>query len=147
MTDGDEYSTDATPVHLMLREVWSTGDLALIDELVVEDHVQHDPVLAEPVRGRTAIKAAIDRFRTGIPDLRKDIVETYVDDGTVIVEYIATGTHEGELLGVAPTGRRLSADGIYLSHVDDGKLVESTDMWDAFGVHRQIETGPTGPRN
>ena len=147
MIDGDEYSTDATPVHLILREVWSAGDLALIDELVVEDHVQHDPVLVEPVRGRAPLKAAIDRFRTGIPDLRKEIVETYLDDGTVTARYTATGTHDGELLGVAPTGRRLSADGIYLSHVDDGKLLESIDMWDAFGVLRQIETGPTGPRN
>ena len=147
MTDGDDYPTDAIPVHLMLREVWSAGDLALVDELVAEEHVQHDPVFSEPVRGRSALKEAIGRYRTGTPDLRMAVEAMYVDDGTVIARYTATGTHEGELLGVAPTGRPLTADGVYLSHVDDGKLVESTDMWDAFGVLRQIEAGAPGPRS
>ena len=147
MTAGDEYPTDVIPVHLMLREVWSAGDLALVDELVAKAHVQHDPVFPEPVRGRSSLKEAIGRFRTGTPDLTKVVDETYVDDGTVIARYTATGTHEGELLGVAPTGRSIAVDGIYLSHVEDGKLIESTDMWDAFGVLQQIETGAPGPRS
>lgn len=128
----------ATPAHLMLQEVWTKGDLALIDELVTEDYVEYDPALPEPIRGRDALKETIGTFRDGAPDLTKSVDETYVDGETVIVTYTATGTHEGEIMGVPPTGRSIEAEGVFVYRVEDDKLAEGTDMWDAFGLLQQI---------
>lgn len=138
MTSDRRTDSIATPAHLMLREVWSKGDLALVDELVTEDYVEYDPALPKPIRGRDALKETIGTFREGTPDLTKSVDETYVDGETVIVTYTATGTHEGEIMGVRPTGRSVEAEGVFVYQVDDGMLVEGTDMWDAFGLLKQI---------
>ncbi|MGM0605224.1 MAG: ester cyclase [Halobacteriota archaeon] len=131
-----------TPAHLMLQEVWSKGDLALIDELTTEDYVEHDPVLPEPVRGREALKETIAMFREGTPDLTKAVDETYVDGDTVVVTYTATGTHEGEFMGIARTGREIEVDGVFVYRVEDDRLAEGRDVWDAFGLLGQIGALP-----
>ncbi len=127
-----------SPVRLMVQEVWSRGDLALVDDLVTEDYVQYDAALPEPVRGPEELKETVAMFREGTPDLTKTIEETIVDGNTVVVPYTATGTHEGEILGVASTGTEIEVQGVFIYRVEDGRLVEGTDLWDAFGLLRQI---------
>lgn len=142
MTTRDQPEPTTTPARLMLQEVWSKGDLALIDELTTEDYVEHDPVLPEPIRGREALKETIGMFREATPDLTKAVDETYVDGDTVVVTYTATGTHEGELMGIPRTGREIEVDGVFLYRVEDGRLVEGRDVWDAFGLLGQIGALP-----
>ena len=138
MSDENCSDPTASPAHLMLREVWSKGDLPLVDEITTEDYVEHDPVFPEPIRGRDALKEAIATFREGAPDLTKSVDETYVDGDTVVVTYTATGTHEGEIMGIAPTGRSIEVDGVFVYRVEDGRLAEGTDQWDALGLLDQL---------
>lgn len=126
----------------MLEEVWSGGDLELIDDITTEGYVEHDPVIPEPIRGRKALKETISMFRDGAPDLTKAIDQTYVDEDTVILSYTATGTHEGEIMGIPPTGRPIEVGGVFIYTVDGGKLTEGIDMWDAFGLLAQIGALP-----
>lgn len=142
MTTQDKRESIAEPAHLMLQEVWSRGDLALIDKLAIQDYVEHDPVLPEPIRGREALKETIATFREGTPDLTKAVDETYVDGDTVILPYTATGTHEGQILGIDPTGESIEVGGVFIYRVADGMLAEGADMWDAFGFLSQIGALP-----
>lgn len=128
-----------SPARLMVQEVWSRGDLDLIDDLVTEDYVQYDAALPEPVSGPEALKETVAMFREGTPDLTKTIEETIVDGETIVIPYTATGTHKGEILGVPPTGNEIEVEGILIYRVEDGRLAEGTDLWDAFGLLRQIE--------
>lgn len=142
MTTDDQHGTIVEPAHLMLQEVWSKGDLNLIDELVTPDYVEHDPVLPDPIQGPEALKETIAMFREGTPDLTKAVDETYVDDDTVILPYTATGTHEGPIMGIEPTGREIEVKGIFVYSVEEGRLAKGTDMWDAFGLLAQIGALP-----
>lgn len=146
MTTETERGRHLNPACLMLREVWSTGDLALIDELVATDHVHHDPVLPDAIEGRAALKEWIDTVRTGAPDLTKTVDGAYVDGGTVVLTYTTTGTHEGEIIGLEPTGRRFEVDGVCVHHVRDGTLEETQDVWGAFGLLRQLDAFPGAVR-
>ncbi|ARS89995.1 ester cyclase [Natrarchaeobaculum aegyptiacum] len=137
--DGDRGST-ASPALQLLREVWSGGDLALIDELVTDDYVHSDSVLPDLLEGPAALREWVETVRTGTPDMTKTVRETYVDGDAVIIAYTARGTHEGDIFGIAPTGRSLEVDGVCVSRVADGRLVESTDVWDAFGLFAQLGT-------
>ena len=118
------------------------GDLALIDELVTDDYVHSDSVLPDSLEGPAALREWVETVREGTPDMTKTIDETYVDGETVIVVYTARGTHEGDIFGIAPTGRSIEVDGVVVSRVADGRLVESTDVWDAFGLFAQLGTFP-----
>lgn len=142
MTTEHQPGTIAEPAHLMLQEVWSKGDLNLVDELVTQDYVERDPVLPDPIRGPEALKETIAMFREGAPDLTKAVDETYVDDDTVVLPYTATGTHDGPILGIEPTGREIEVGGIFVYRVEQGRLAEGTDMWDAFGLLAQIGALP-----
>ncbi|WP_290814420.1 ester cyclase [Halovivax sp.] len=132
----------ANPAQLMLREVWSTGDLELIDELVADRHVHHDPLLDEPIAGASALKEWVATVRSGSPTLAKSVRETYVDGNAVILTYTSTGTHEGEIMGIAPTGRSFELEGTSVFRVDDGRLMETVDVWDTLGLFSQIGEFP-----
>lgn len=136
-TENHRTAIEST-ARLMVEEVWSKGDLGLIDDLVTEDFVEYDVALPEPVRGPDAFKETVTMFREGTPDLTKTVEDVIVDGETVVVPYTATGTHEGEILGVAPTGTEVEVEGIFIFHGDDGRISEATDLWDAFGLLRQI---------
>ena len=142
MTTPTERESNVNPARLMVREVWSAGDLALIDELATDDHVHHDPLIREPLEGRTALKEWVATVREGAPDLTKTITGTYVDGDAVIVTYTTTGTHEGEIMGIAPTDRSIEVDGVYVFHVADGTIEETLDTWDAFGLFAQLGAFP-----
>lgn len=142
MTTDNGPETRTTPVHLMLREVWNRGDIALVDELVTDDHVHYDPLVPEPLEGREALKGWVETVREGTPDLTKTVRETYVDDDAVVVTYTTMGTHEGEIMGIAPTGRPFEVDGVYVHHLAEGRIEETLDTWDAFGLFSQIGVFP-----
>jgi predicted ester cyclase len=64
----------------------------------------------------------IELVRSGLPDLRVEVVEM-VEEGTAIaVRWRSRGTHSGTLFGIPPTGKRVEIDGLSLFHVRDGKL-------------------------
>ena len=142
MSVEDELQSTVDPVHLLVRAVWSAGDLALIDELVTDDYVHSDVLLPDSLEGPAAFREWVETVREGTPDMTKTVRETYVDGDTAIVVYTASGTHEGDIFGIAPTGRSIEVDGVVVSRVTDGRLVESTDVWDAFGLFAQLGTFP-----
>lgn len=125
-------------VRRMIEEVWSRGDLDVLDEIAAEDYEEYDPVLPEIVEGRDAFKETVAMFRGPIPDLEKHIEAVFIDDDTVVVHYRATGTHEGELMGIPPTGTEAEVQGVFIYTVEDGQLVRGIDMWDAFGLLQQL---------
>ena len=137
-----ERERNTNAAHLLLREVWSAGDLALIDELVAANHVHHDPLLPEPIEGRAALKEWVKTVREGAPDLTKTVDGTFVDGETVVLTYTTTGTNEGEIMGAEPTGRPFEVDGVYVHHIRDGLLEETQDVWDAFGLFAQLGAFP-----
>lgn len=142
MVDQNHSNPIKSPAELLLREVWSRGDLTLVDELVTDDYVEHAPVRPKPVRGPEALKDQVAQFRQGMSDLTRTIDRTFVDGSTVVVDYTATGTHDGTLLGIEPTGTPVDVDGVFLAQVADGRLVEGTDQWDVFGLLRQLGALP-----
>lgn len=139
MTTENHRQSIESPAQIMVDEVWSRGDLDLIDDVVTADYVEYDPALPEPIRGPEALKETIAMFRKGTPDLTKTIQQTIVDGETVVIPYTATGTHKGEILGVAPTGNEIEVQGVFVYHGEGGRLSEGTDLWDTYGLLRQID--------
>lgn len=137
-----DKETVATPAHLLHREVWNRGDLALVSEILVDDYTQLDSVMAEPISGSQALRARVAERRRGIPDLSRRVEQTLVDGSTVGLQYVETGTHDGALLGVEPTRRHFKIPGVFVGRVSDGRLLEGTDLWDVLGLLRQLGVTP-----
>jgi steroid delta-isomerase-like uncharacterized protein len=121
-----------------IERVWNGGELAAVDELVHERYAAHDPVDAEPVRGRDGLKRLIVGYRSAFPDLVNTIHEQVAEGGLVASRWSSTGHHRGEAFGIPATGRRRDVTGIVLIRLEDGLVVEEWQAWDALGLLRQL---------
>jgi len=122
--------------------VWEEGNIGLVDELVAPDYVNHSPGIPDQPEGPEGIKAVVNMFRGGMPDLRVVIDEVIAEGDRVAVRYTIEGTHEGELFGVPPTGRRVSIESITVERVSEGKIREHWRVTDTLGMMRQLGAIP-----
>lgn len=76
------------------------------------------------------------------PDLQAIEQDLFADGDKVVTRRTLRGTHQGELMGIAPTGKTVSVDGVWLSHLHHGKLVEQWVYFDLLGLLRQIGAKP-----
>jgi predicted ester cyclase len=56
----------------------------------------------------------------------------------VVVRVVMTGTHRGDLFGLAPTGRRVTVDQINIEHIDNGRIAEHWRVTDELKLMRQL---------
>jgi steroid delta-isomerase-like uncharacterized protein len=126
----------------LLEEAFNAGNIDVVDELVTTDVVNHDAALPEAMIGPDAAKASIRGYRTAFPDLRITIEEQIADDQAVATRWSAKGTHEGELMGMAPTGKQATVTGITIDRIVDGRIAETWTNWDTLGMLQQLGVVP-----
>lgn len=126
----------------VIEEAFNEGKLEVIDELVADAFVGHDPAAPEPITGSLAFKEMVAGYRAAFPDLKITIMDQLADGQFVATRWRAVGTHDGDLWGIAPTGKSATITGISFERVAGGKLVESWENWDALGLLRQLGVVP-----
>ena len=104
-------------------EVWGQGNLTAADEVLAVDLVEHNPLPGQGA-GREGHKQVVTLFRSAFPDLRVTTEDLVEDGDRVALRWKAEGTHRGELMGIAPTGRRVTLTGIEIVRISAGKIVE-----------------------
>jgi predicted ester cyclase len=117
-----------------LYDAFDTGSVDLLDEVVVADFVDHDPMPGQ-VPGLAGLKQAVGLFRAAFPDGELTAEELIAEHDKVVARVTMRGTHIGEFLGVPPTGQAVTAEGIETYRVSRGKLVEG---WGIFGPMEPI---------
>jgi steroid delta-isomerase-like uncharacterized protein len=123
------------------EEVWNQGDLAAIDELYDAHQVAHGLGVEIPA-GTAGLKQFVTMYRTAYPDTHFTIEDQIAEGDKVATRWTATGTHRGELFGLAPTGKRVTVTGMALSRIANGKLVETWNHFDALGQLQQLGAVP-----
>lgn len=128
------------------EEVWGRRNLAVIDERIADEYVGYDPALPEPVRGPAGVRETAEMFQSAFPDAAVEI-EHLVGEGELLaVHRTLTGTHEGEIMGIEPTGAEVEIEGMAIYRFRDGEIVEEWQVIDMFGMLVQLGViePPTG---
>jgi predicted ester cyclase len=86
-------------------------------------------------------RCSVRRDSSHFPDLRVTVEEVIAEGDLTAARLSVTGTHEGDHLGVAPTGRRVSFTGMTFTRWRDGKIVEGWNNVDIPGLMKQIGAG------
>jgi predicted ester cyclase len=86
--------------------------------------------------------AFVEMYRTAYPDTRLAIGELIAEGDLVAMTWTATGTHQGELMGIAPTGRSVTVTGIGVDRISGGQIAESWANYDALGMLLQLGAIP-----
>lgn len=127
-----------------IEEVCNRQDLDLADQLIVEDYVHHDPSLPpELQRGRDNYKKLFGMFLTAFPDLRGTVEDLLAEGDKVAARVRWQGTHQGELQGIAPTGKRVNFGFMQIQRIEGDKIAEGWVVFDALGMMQQLGVIPT----
>ncbi len=120
-------------------DVWDGGDEDALDEVIAEDVVFNKPDhVGGRVHGREAYKDNLRMVRAGFPDLFFEAHEVVAEDDKVIAYCTFGGTHDGNMMGVEPTGSSVEVWDFVYYRFDDGKVVEVISLPDLFGLFLQI---------
>ena len=134
-----------TPADLARRfydEVMNAGDIDLVDELCSEDYVEHEEALPGMTQDRQGVKDFARAMRTAFPDLHVTPESILSEKDRVMIRFRMTGTHQGEFLGMPPTGRRVDLTGYDEARVVDGRAVEHWGAMDSGQLMEQLGVAP-----
>lgn len=117
------------------------GNFDVFDEVVAPDVVDHDPA-PEQGPGPQGFRDMFATMWAAFPDLQvtPEHMTATEDDGALA--YTITGTHQGDFLGVAPTGRKITARGVQIGRFENGRLAERWGSSDQLAILQQLGAEP-----
>ena len=126
----------------VVDEIFTGGNFEAIDECFDPGYVGYDVASPEPVRGPQGLKEQAQGYRAAFPDLQMTIEDQVAEGDRVVTRWTARGTHQGDLFGIDPTGKQATITGITIDRFSGGKIVESWDNWDTYGLMQQLGVVP-----
>ncbi|MDH3691961.1 MAG: ester cyclase [Gammaproteobacteria bacterium] len=119
-----------------VEEVINNGDYSVLGDLVHPNYVYRSP--DQELHGPEALKGLFTAYRTAFPDLNTGIDDLVVGGDKAVISITLTGTHEGDLMGIAATGKKVKVHAMVLSRFEDGKIVEEWEILDMLAMFQQL---------
>jgi steroid delta-isomerase-like uncharacterized protein len=123
------------------QEVWGRGDMRAADEVLAEHFIEHNPVPGQ-APGREGHKQVLNAWRAAFPDLTITADEALADGDRVVLRWTAHATHQGELMGMPATGRRVTLSGIDILRIAGGRIVERWGEFNSGEMLQQLGAPP-----
>jgi steroid delta-isomerase-like uncharacterized protein len=124
------------------EEVWNQRRVDAIDRYYSPDYRHHDVSRAD-VTSLADYKAWSSAPQAGLPDIQVAIDALIAEGDMAVRRWTATGTHTGDLAGIAPTRRPVRFSGVSIYRFRDGRIVESWYVYDLFGLVQHLD--PVAP--
>ena len=118
------------------EDLFSRGDLDAAEEILSAEFLDHLP--REKERGIEELKDYVSVYRTAFPDIEDTVEQIVAEADKVVVRWRSRGTHQGEFMGVAPTGRDVTFTGMRLFRIAENKIAESWVNIDERGLQEQL---------
>ena len=127
-----------------VEEIFTQGKLDVAEEIYASDFVDHDLVLPREMHGPEEMKEYVGMYRSAFPDLKVTLEDQVAEGDRVVNRWTAQGTHLGEYMGIAPTGKEVRFAGMHICRIaQEGKIAENWEVYDLMGLMRQIGAVPT----
>jgi steroid delta-isomerase-like uncharacterized protein len=129
-------------VRRLYEDVWNKRKLEVVSDLFSPSHALHDSNFSGSSVGPEAYKIQAAMFLSAFPDLRFTVEDTVAEKDKLVASWTISGTHKGEFMGIRPTNKRMSVEGITIHYIANGKIIDSNISWDALGLMRQLGVFP-----
>jgi steroid delta-isomerase-like uncharacterized protein len=123
------------------EEVFNQGNYDAIDDLLSDDFTEHEQLPPGIPPGKDAPRALITMMRSAFPDLHASVEDLLQDGDKVISRVRFSGTHQGEFMGIPPTGNRFDVPAIDIIEFRDGKAVAHWGVTDMAAMMEQLGVG------
>jgi len=128
-------------VRRFIEEVFNRQNLDIVHELIADDYVVNG-VGGQQLRGPDGVRMMIAMYTTAFPDLHMTIDDLIGEGDTVACRFTTTATHQGEFMGIPPTGKKISISGYSFNHLKDKKQVETWGLSDWTTAMQQLGITP-----
>jgi steroid delta-isomerase-like uncharacterized protein len=132
-----------------LYELWNAHNSLGLQELYTDDCEEMDLTNRREFRGKQAVAEQFERYVRAFPDVTVVPQKSLIQGDSATIYWTASGTHQGTLLNIPPTGRMVEIHGMSLLTCQDGKIKQAIHLWDMAGLLRAIgllpELTPLGP--
>ena len=134
-------TSEADPASLLRHitsEIWCNRRYELIDELISEDFVDHIEAQGLEGSGKARYLASVHVVHGAFSDYHEE-AEFIVADQDKAVSYARlTGTHDGDLMGLPPTGRKIDIHSIGILRFAHGQVIERWGIGDSLTQMQQL---------
>ena len=127
------------------EEILNQRNLDAVDTYFSPNYVGHDPALPEDLHGREEFRQFAASYLSAFPDLHITIEDQFVEGDKVVTRFTSRGTHQGDFVGIPPTGNRITVEGISIDRMVGGKSEESWTINDIMGMMQQLGAIPAPP--
>ena len=138
MANGLTATDNKAIARYLTEEIFNKGNMNAADEIISPDFTHHDPNTREFSSGPAGYKQFVQRYRLAFPDLQITIEQQVAEGDLVVDRWTGRGTQQGELMGVAPTGKQVSITGITIHRISGGKIVETWNNFDSLSMMQQL---------
>ena len=132
MSEQDNLSTNEA-----MGMAISSGNLSALHEIFAPTVVDHDPA-PDQGPGPEGFISFFSMMRTAFPDLKVSAERVVSNPTDVAMAYTITGTHQGDFLGIAATGKQVTVRGVQIARFENGKIVERWGSSDEMGLVKQL---------
>jgi len=123
----------------IVEEAFNKGNLAVVDECTAADYVLHT---TPETKGPEGVKQFVTMIRKAFPDTHQTIEDMVAEGDMVAHRYTWTGTFKGEMMGIAPTGKKLTITMAGFTRFAGGKQVEGWAYGDMLAFYQQLGIKP-----
>jgi len=116
---------------------FDSGDLRTLKETTAPDFVDHNPLEGQ-LPGVKGTMQASAIYRTAFPDAKIVVEDTVAESNKVVIRWSGHAMHKGPFLGIPPTGKRVSLEGITIFRVEKGRVAEQWGELNLFSIQRQL---------
>jgi predicted ester cyclase len=132
-------------IRMVREEAMRRGKLYKLEGLYTDDYVYHGILMLGELRGPTAFKELAKGFIDAVSEFQETVEDQIAEGDKVATRISGRGTHSGEVMGAAPTGKKLTWSALVLSRFVDGKIAEEWVETDGLSLLQQLGLIPVGP--
>jgi steroid delta-isomerase-like uncharacterized protein len=132
-----EAEKNKAAIHRHVEELFNKGDLSKVNEIIADNYICH-LTDGTDLKGIEGFNQIIAMTRNAFPDIHYTIEDMVAEGDCVAVRYSAQGTQSGNLMGIPPTGKRITWAEAVFYRLKDGKEVEVYVYEDSLVMLRQL---------
>jgi steroid delta-isomerase-like uncharacterized protein len=148
MSTAQETSNKATLRRFI--DAANTGDAELLSK-TIEELIEPDALIRTPLpidaTGAELVKELWARLHRAYADLHITIEDLIEEGDKVVFRNTVTGTHQGEYMGIPPTGKSVTYNEIFIARFADGRIAETWGVVDVLSQLRQLGAIPEAPHD
>ena len=117
---------------------FNKGNVEILNEVCAPDYRFYVPSNSPKFMSREEIVGLMKMFISAFPDFSWSIEDTVAEGDKVVTRFSMRGTHEGEWQGIPPTGKMVETSAIFITRIENGKVVEMREEENSVGFMMQL---------